>query len=70
MKLAAAVASCLQVSVVLSYCHSPSVWKATAKAGKRTTQLDVRVERYVLPKYEVKVEDGAVFMGPERPPAS
>ena len=29
------------------------VWKVTAKSGKRTTQVDVRVERYVLPKYEV-----------------
>ena len=26
------------------------------RRGKRTTQLDVRVEHYVLPKYEVKVE--------------
>ncbi|MHB0871101.1 MAG: alpha-2-macroglobulin family protein [Chloroflexota bacterium] len=32
------------------------VWKITATSGKRTTQLDVRVERYVLPKYEVKVD--------------
>ena len=32
------------------------VWKVTAKAGKRTAQVDVRVERYVLPKYEVKVD--------------
>ncbi|MCL4531845.1 MAG: alpha-2-macroglobulin, partial [Actinobacteria bacterium] len=32
------------------------VWKVTAKAGKRSAQLDVRVEQYVLPKYEVKVE--------------
>ena len=31
------------------------VWKVMARAGKRTAQLDVRVERYVLPKYEVKV---------------
>jgi len=31
------------------------VWKATALAGKRRAQLDFRVERYVLPKYEVKV---------------
>ncbi len=32
------------------------VWKVTATSGKRSSQLDVRVERYVLPKYEVKVE--------------
>ena len=31
-------------------------WKLTARAGKRTTQRDVRVERYVLPKYEVTVD--------------
>ncbi len=30
-------------------------WKITAKMAKRSAQLDVRVERYVLPKYEVKV---------------
>ncbi len=32
------------------------VWKATAISGKRSTQLDVRVEKYVLPKYEVKLD--------------
>ena len=32
------------------------VWKVTAKAGKRSAQLDVRVEQYVLPKYEVQVD--------------
>jgi CD109 antigen len=32
------------------------VWKLTVKSGKRTAQLDVRIERYVLPKYEVKVD--------------
>ncbi|MBI4491546.1 MAG: alpha-2-macroglobulin, partial [Chloroflexi bacterium] len=32
------------------------VWKVRAAAGKRSSQVDVRVERYVLPKYEVKVE--------------
>ena len=31
-------------------------WKITAKIGKRTAQLDVRVERYVLPKYEVTLD--------------
>lgn len=32
------------------------VWKLSATAGGAETQLDVRVERYVLPKYEVKAE--------------
>ena len=32
------------------------VWKLTATAGEASTQLDVRVEEYVLPKYEVKAD--------------
>ena len=32
------------------------VWKITSVTEKGSTQLDVRVEKYVLPKYEVKVE--------------
>ncbi|UCB43821.1 MAG: hypothetical protein JSV77_04015 [Dehalococcoidales bacterium] len=32
------------------------VWKITAITEEGKTQLDVRVEKYVLPKYEVKVE--------------
>ena len=32
------------------------VWKLTAVTGDRKTELDVRVEEYVLPKYEVSVE--------------
>ncbi len=32
------------------------VWKITARAGDTSTDLDVRVEEYVLPKYEVAVE--------------
>jgi len=32
------------------------VWKVTAVTEKANTQLDVRVEKYVLPKYEIKVE--------------
>jgi CD109 antigen len=32
------------------------VWKITAITENSETQLDVRVEEYVLPKYEVKVE--------------
>src|SRR3990172_1039127 len=31
------------------------VWKVSARAGKATAQVDVRVERYVLPKYEIVV---------------
>ena len=31
------------------------VWKLTAHSGDQTAQTDVRVERYVLPKYEVAV---------------
>ena len=30
-------------------------WKITAASGDNKTRLDVRVEQYVLPKYEVKV---------------
>ena len=32
------------------------VWKLTAFSGNRKTQLDVRVEEYVLPKYDVAVD--------------
>jgi CD109 antigen len=32
------------------------VWKITATTPKTKTQLDVRVEEYVLPKYEINVE--------------
>ena len=32
------------------------VWKVAAYSGKRTAQVDVRVEEYVLPKYEVQVD--------------
>jgi len=32
------------------------VWKVSAVAGQSKTQVDVRVEEYVLPKYEVKVD--------------
>ena len=31
------------------------VWKITAESGPQTAQVDIRVERYVLPKYEVNV---------------
>ncbi|MFH1639643.1 MAG: alpha-2-macroglobulin family protein [Chloroflexota bacterium] len=32
------------------------VWKLSAASGSERTQLDIRVEKYVLPKYEVKVD--------------
>jgi CD109 antigen len=32
------------------------VWKLQATLGERKSQVDVRVERYVLPKYDVRVE--------------
>ena len=32
------------------------VWKISAKVGEFHTELDVRVEKYVLPKYEVKLD--------------
>ncbi len=32
------------------------VWKLTAKSADTSTEADVRVEEYVLPKYEVKVQ--------------
>jgi CD109 antigen len=32
------------------------VWKVAARVGDRETEVDVRIEEYVLPKYEVKVE--------------
>ncbi len=31
-------------------------WKINALSGKRKTPLDIRIEKYVLPKYEVKVD--------------
>ena len=32
------------------------VWKVTSNSGEQTTQADVRVEEYVLPKYEISVQ--------------
>ncbi len=43
------------IDVPLSVEPNLGVWKLTAFAGDQRTQLDVRVERYVLPKYEVGV---------------
>jgi CD109 antigen len=50
------------VDLPLSTEPNLGVWKLTATtgegttAGQATTQLDVRVEQYVLPKYEVKAD--------------
>ena len=43
------------VDLPLSTEPNLGVWKLTALAGDQKTQLDVRVEEYVLPKYEVSV---------------
>ena len=43
------------VDMPLSVEPNVGVWKLTALAGDQKTQLDVRVERYVLPKYEVNI---------------
>ena len=43
------------VDMPLSVEPNLGVWKLTALAGDQRTQLDVRVERYVLPKYEVSI---------------
>jgi CD109 antigen len=44
------------VDLPLSTEPNLGVWKISATAGRRSAQLDVRVERYVLPKYEVRIE--------------
>lgn len=44
------------VDLPLSTEPNLGVWKISATAGRRSAQLDVRVERYVLPKYEVRLE--------------
>ena len=43
-------------SLPLSTEPNLGVWKLTALSGEQTTQLDVRVEEYVLPKYEITVD--------------
>ena len=43
------------VDLPLSTEPNLGVWKLTALAGDQKTELDVRVEEYVLPKYEVRV---------------
>ena len=44
------------VDLPLSTEPNLGVWKLTAITGDQKTKLDVRVEEYVLPKYEVLVE--------------
>jgi CD109 antigen len=44
------------VDLPLSTEPNLGVWKARASSGTRLTELDLRVERYVLPKYEVKLD--------------
>jgi len=43
-------------SLPLSTEPNLGTWKITAASGEQKAQVDVRVEKYVLPKYEVKVE--------------
>ena len=44
------------VEMPLSTEPNRGVWKVTARSGKRDAQVDVRVEEYVLPKYEVTID--------------
>ncbi|MBI4220028.1 MAG: alpha-2-macroglobulin [Chloroflexi bacterium] len=46
------------VDLPLSTEPNLGVWKITAVAGERRSEVDIRVEEYVLPKYEVAVELG------------
>ncbi len=43
------------------------VWKLTATSGEQSTQLDVRVETYVLPKYEITVDLPKEWVLPDDP---
>ena len=43
-------------SLPLSTEPNLGVWKLTALSGGQATELDVRVEEYVLPKYEITVD--------------
>ena len=45
-----------EASLPLSTEPNLGVWKITAAAEEQETQLDVRVEEYVLPKYEISVD--------------
>ena len=44
------------VDLPLSTEPNLGVWKAQATGGQQSAQLDFRVEEYVLPKYDVKVD--------------
>src|SRR5262249_15219957 len=44
------------VDLPLSTEPNLGTWKARAISGTRTTELDLKVERYVLPTYEVKLD--------------
>ncbi|MFC1930287.1 alpha-2-macroglobulin family protein [Chloroflexota bacterium] len=44
------------VDLPLSSEPNLGTWKLLATSGKQKTQLDIKVEKYVLPKYEVKVD--------------
>jgi CD109 antigen len=45
-----------QLSLPISSEPNLGTWKITAETAKSKTETDVRVEEYVLPKYEVKVD--------------
>ncbi|HUX88202.1 MAG TPA: MG2 domain-containing protein, partial [Chloroflexota bacterium] len=52
-----AVDSSGMASVDLPLSTEPNLgtWKATLTSGQQTSELDLQIERYVLPKYEVKI---------------
>ena len=50
------------VDLPLSTEPNLGVWKLTALAGDQKTQLDVRVEEYVLPKYEVTIDTDRAWL--------
>ena len=54
-------------SLPLSTEPNLGTWKITAAAGEQKAQVDVRVEKYVLPKYEVKVELPKEWFLPDEP---
>ena len=54
-------------SLPLSTEPNLGTWKITATAGEQKAQVDVRVEKYVLPKYEVKVDLPREWFLPDEP---
>ncbi len=56
-------------SLPLSTEPNLGTWKITAVAGEQKAQVDVKVEKYVLPKYEVKVELPKEWFLPQEPVA-